>query len=131
MLTGLTLLLITIWKIKSEWIEARGAKFDYRGSGIYCVSLIALIYGLSLVPEILGVIIALVGIGGLLIFVKWESVVQSPVLDFHIFRHNKIFVFSNASAMIISCASYALIFLLSLYLQYVKGFTAEIAGLPF
>jgi EmrB/QacA subfamily drug resistance transporter len=127
-LTGFTLFTITIWKIKTEWIEAKGARFDYKGSIIFGVALVALIYGLSLLPGILGVVVAVSGIAGLLVFIKWESIVQSPILDIKLFRNNKVFVLSNIATIMMSCSSFALAFLLSLYLQYVKGLTAEIAG---
>ncbi len=46
-LFSIVLVLITI---KGEWAEARGEKFDYVGSILYGMSLIALIYGFSLLP---------------------------------------------------------------------------------
>ena len=42
------------WKLKGEWAEAKGEKFDLVGSIIYGLALVALIYGLSLLPEISG-----------------------------------------------------------------------------
>jgi len=45
----------------------------------------------------------------------------------NIFR-NKVFAFSNLAALINYSATFAVGFLLSLHLQYVKGFSAQIAG---
>jgi EmrB/QacA subfamily drug resistance transporter len=128
-LTGLTVLTITIWKVKADWIEAKGAKFDYKGTTIYCLALVALIYGFSLIPNTTGIILAVIGIMGLLAFIKWESKEPSPILDVNTFRYNRVFILSNIATFILYCANFAVMFLLSLYLQYVKGFTAEIAGL--
>jgi EmrB/QacA subfamily drug resistance transporter len=129
--TGLALIAITLWKVKREWVEARGARFDYRGSSVWCVSLVALIYGLSLLPDIKGAVIAGIGLIAVFIFIKLESSEPSPMLDIKLFRHNRLFVFSNLSAVIVSCSSFALMLLLSIYLQYVKGLSPEKAGLIF
>ena len=44
------LLLVTAWKLKPEWAEARGERFDLFGSVIYGAGLVALMYGLSDYP---------------------------------------------------------------------------------
>jgi MFS family permease len=46
-----------------------------------------------------------------------------------LFRHNRVFALSNLAALINYSATFAVGFLLSLYLQYVKGFSAREAGL--
>jgi len=54
---------------------------------------------------------------------------SSPVLDMSVFRHNTAFTCSNLAAMINYAATYAVAFLLSLYLQYIKMLGPETAGL--
>jgi MFS family permease len=54
---------------------------------------------------------------------------RHPVLEVGFFRHNTVFAFSNLAALINYSATFAVAFLLSLYLQYVKGFSPEHAGL--
>ncbi len=51
---GLIIIVITLWKLSGEWVEAKGEKFDLLGSISYGVTLISLIYGLSILPEISG-----------------------------------------------------------------------------
>ena len=55
--------------------------------------------------------------------------IPSPVLDITLLTKNRIFAFSNLSALINYSATFAVTFLLSLDLQYTKGFTPEHAGL--
>ncbi|HUU75811.1 MAG TPA: MFS transporter, partial [Methanoregulaceae archaeon] len=62
-------------------------------------------------------------------FFWWEKGCISPVFDISVFRHNTAFTFSNLAAMINYAATYAVAFLLSLYLQYTKGLSPEAAGL--
>jgi MFS family permease len=63
------------------------------------------------------------------VFVYWESRFKHPVLDMALFRRNKAFAFSNMAALINYSATFAVTFLMSLYLQYVKELTPEEAGL--
>jgi len=61
--------------------------------------------------------------------VKVELKTTFPVLDMKLFSENRVFAFSNLSALINYAATFALSFMLSLYLQYVKGMEAREAGL--
>ena len=106
-----------------------GDKFDLVGSVIYCLTLVGIIYGLSLLPAILGIWIILIGILGGFAFIQWEKKVSSPVLNINLFKNNTVFAFSNLAALINYCATFAVTFLLSLYLQYIKGFSPQTAGL--
>jgi len=54
---------------------------------------------------------------------------KSPVLNVSMFQHNTVFTLSNVAALINYMATSASGFLLSLYLQYVKGLNPEVAGL--
>jgi len=126
---GLIIIVFILWKLKGEWAEARGEKFDFSGSLIYSLTLIAIIYGFSLLPAMSGAWLILVGALGILAFVKWEIKVKNPVLDINLFRNNSVFAFSNLAALINYSATFAVTFLLSLYLQYVKGLSPQNAGL--
>ena len=123
------LLTVTLFKLKSEWSEARGEKFDLAGSVIYGIGLIAVIYGLSELPAWLGFLSLSAGMVTLLAFIKWETVTESPVLDITLFLNNQVFAFSNLAAFINYSATFAVSFLLSLYLQYIRGLTPGSAGI--
>jgi MFS family permease len=120
---------LTFWKLKGEWAGARGEKFDLVGSAVYGLSLVALMYGFSLLPAASAVWLVLLGAVGIFAFIRWEMKVDSPVFNTGLFRHNAVFAFSNLAALINYCATSATAFLLSLYLQYTKGLTPDKAGL--
>ncbi|MCP8317838.1 MAG: MFS transporter [archaeon] len=126
---GLIIIAFIFLKLKGEWAEAKGEKFDFTGSTIYSLMLIAIMYGLSLLPTASGAWLILIGALGIFAFVKWEMKVESPVLDVNLFRNNRVFAFSNLAALINYSATFAVSFLLSLYLQYIKGLTPQNAGL--
>jgi len=126
---GFTAVLLILWKIKGEWAECRGEKFDLTGSVIYGVAVVAVMYGFSVLPAFKGAVLIAVGILGVIIFALYEMRIPSPVLDITLLTKNRIFAFSNLSALINYSATFAVTFLLSLDLQYTKGFTPEHAGL--
>ena len=127
---GVMTLIVIFWKFKGkEWAEAEGEKFDYTGSMIYTFMLIAFMYGLSLLPAMTGIWLLLAGMIGLLVFIRWETKVEHPVLDVTLFRTNRVFTFSNMAALINYSATFAVGFLLSLYLQFIKGFSPLNAGM--
>ena len=120
---------VVLWKLKGEWAGAKGEKFDFVGSVIYIIGLVALVYGFTLLPEMSGVCLIIGGAIGLSAFTKWEMRTRSPVLDINLFRNSKAFTLSNVAALINYSATFAVAFLMSLYLQYLKGFNPESAGL--
>jgi EmrB/QacA subfamily drug resistance transporter len=126
---GLAVIGVVLWKLKGEWAGAKGEKFDFAGSVIYSLGLAALVYGFTLLPAMLGVGLIIGGIIGLSAFTRWEMRTRSPVLDISLFKNSKTFTFSNVAALINYSATFAITFLISLYLQYVKGFNPESAGL--
>jgi len=126
---GLIIIVITLWKLSGEWVEAKGEKFDLLGSIIYGVALISLIYGLSILPEISGIMLIFIASLAFLAFILWESNTKNPLLNLSLFRGNSVFTFSNLAALINYSATFAVSFLLSLYLQYIKGFSVQDAGL--
>ncbi len=126
---GLVIIIFTFWKLKGEWAEAEGEKFDFIGFSIYGIALSTLIYGFSLLPGKAGIVLILIGVSGILLFVKWEMETESPVLNMYLFKNNITFTFSNLAALINYSATFAVSFLLSLYLQYIKNFNPKTAGL--
>ncbi len=126
---GLGIVAVVAWKLKGEWAGAKGERFDLIGSAIYSLALVAVMYGLSRLPATVGVGLILAGAVGIVAFVRREIRTQNPVLDVNLFGHNTVFAFSNLAALINYSATSAVGFLLSLYLQYIKGFSPQNAGL--
>ena len=126
---GAALVCSILWKLKGEWAEAKGERLDVIGSTAYCLALMSLMYGFYLLPAGLALLFLSFGIAGLFLFAKWEDRVKNPVLDLSLFRHNRVFALSNLAMFINYGATYAIGFLISLYLQYVKHLTPQTAGL--
>ncbi len=124
-----TALVLTIFRLKGEWADARGEGFDLSGSVIFGAGLVSLMYGFSRLPSTPGIILTAAGVLALAGFVVFELRIPTPLLDLRLFRHNRIFAFSNLAALFNYSATAAVAFLMSLYLQYIKGLPPQKAGL--
>jgi len=125
----LLVIFLVLWKIKGEWAHSRGEKFDTPGAAVFGLSLIALIYGSSLLPGATGIILMVIGITGLAAFARLETHVTSPVLDIKALKSNRAFLFSNLATLLGYSSTFAMAYLISLYLQYIKALTPDRAGL--
>lgn len=126
---GIVTIFGIIKTIKSEWAEAKGEAFDWQGSVIYMISISSLMFGFSKLPKDYAIGLTIAGIFGFTLFIYSELRVKFPVLNISLFRENRVFAFSNLAALINYAATFAVTFILSLYLQYVRGLQPRDAGL--
>jgi EmrB/QacA subfamily drug resistance transporter len=125
---GLLVIFLLATKLKGEWAGSQGEKFDLAGAMVYGGALAAFMYGLSRLPGPAGIMLVLAGCIGMAFFVRRELKIEAPLLNISLFAGNVAFSFSNLAALINYSATFAVTFLMSLYLQYVKGFTPQHAG---
>lgn len=125
---GLAILGLVLWKLKEEWAEAAGERFDLGGSLVYCASVVAVMCGFLMASHA-GMALLAAGLAGLALFLYWEIRVKSPILDWSLFRHNRVFALSNAATFINYSATYGIAYLISLYLQFIKHLSPQGAGL--
>lgn len=125
--------LLVVWitwrHIRDEWADARGEKFDWRGSLLYLISMSAFMYGFSRIPAAQGIILGASGFTGLVLFALYELKIPFPVFNIALFTRNRVFAFSNLAALINYATTFAITFLLSLFLQYVAGLSPRDAGM--
>jgi EmrB/QacA subfamily drug resistance transporter len=126
---GIAILLLVLFRLKEEWAEAKGEPFDLKGSIIYGIGLTGIICGISLLPSLESLGLLIFGAAALCGFMMWERRTQSPVFPVSLFTTNRVFAFSSLAAFINYSATFAITFLLSLYLQHIKGLGPRDAGL--
>jgi EmrB/QacA subfamily drug resistance transporter len=122
---GIIIVLLSLIKLKTEWADAKGERFDFIGSVLYSMMLVSTMIGVSESSLLL----ISVGIGLLIIFVVHEGRISYPIMDIGLFRRNPTFALSNMSALLNYSATFAITFLLSLYLQYIKDLSPQHAGM--
>jgi len=123
------LVLVALCFLKQEWSESKGEKMDFFGSAIFGLALIGIIAGFSSITQIWGIVLVLAGTALIIVFAFYEKKAAQPVLNMDLFKNNRVLVFSSLAALANYSATFALSYLLSLYLQYVKGYEPSYAGL--
>ena len=125
---GIIVFLLNIAALKQEWAEAKSERFDWQGSLVYGISLSMFMYGLSVIPDWYGFVFIALGITGIFVFAKIEIHKRMPVFNMDLFLKNKLFAYSSITALINYSATFGIMFLMSLFLQYVKGMNPQEAG---
>ncbi len=126
---GAVTIAITVKMLKTEWTEALGESFDLVGSFVYCAALTALMLGFTALPGFTGAVLITIGTLLLIGFLVIESRMNNALLDVSLLVRNRVFAFSNLAALINYSATFAVTFLMSLYLQHVRGFDPTEAGI--
>jgi MFS family permease len=125
---GIILLIILFWKLKMEWAEARGESFDLKGTVVYSISLVALLYGFSSLLEDLGKLFLVMGLVGIMGFFFLEKRTESPILRLEIFK-NRRSSFTALAMLSLNIAISAMATLLSLYFQSLRGLEPQTTAL--
>jgi EmrB/QacA subfamily drug resistance transporter len=126
---GAIIIVAVISNLRGEWRGSKGGRFDAIGSVLYGLGLTGAIYGLSKLPSLEGMMLVVGGFAVLGLFFWWEVRVESPVLPVGLLRGNPVFGLSNLAALINYSATFGVTFLLSLYLQGIRGFDPRSAGI--
>jgi len=125
LLVGLTALML----LRIRTAERGPEPFDMRGALLYVVAMSLFMFGLSRLPDFSAIILTLIG-GILLLAFGWiELRTASPVFNMHLLLKNRVFGLSNLAALINYATTFAVTFILSLYLQYIIGLSPRDAGM--
>jgi EmrB/QacA subfamily drug resistance transporter len=115
--------------LRGEWVEARGERFDWTGSVLYGAGLAGVIYGFSTLSSSHGAACLVAGTVLFALFIRHERRHASPVFDVRLLSGNRVFRLSLLAALVNYAATSGIAFMLSLYLQFVRGLDARHAGL--
>jgi len=126
---AILVIILTVLYIPGEWREANERQFDLAGAFLYSVMLFGCIYGLTLLPSLLGISWMVSGLVFLVLFIWWEQRVPAPIVEIALFRKSPVFLYSNIAALINYAMVFAVGFLMSLYLQYNRGIDPQTTGL--
>jgi len=125
---GLMVMIVAITYLGRDNIKSDTSQLDYKGALMYALALAALVYGSSAIKTLLGQIILSSGILLMILFI-WQqgnsTIAFFPTKEFKV---NRLFAFSNLAALINYSATFAIVFLISLYLQKVLNFSPRTAG---
>lgn len=127
---GIGALIAACSGLASEKAENREKSMDIKGCVLYCVFIVLLMYGLSeagkgsWTPAA-----ALVGAAFGAVFVVHELRADDPAVNVRLFTENRGYGFSNLAALMNYGATFAISYLISIYLQVAAGYSSQTAGL--
>lgn len=125
----LLVIILGLINLKGEWRGPEGQKFDIPGALIYGGAVIALMYGFSILPALSGFALILLSGIGFAVFFRYEKGLQYPLFNVNLFSGNPVLTYSCVAALIMYSSTFSVTFLMSLYLQNIREFTPQLAGL--
>ena len=120
---------IVLGLVRGECELSRRRGLDVPGMVLYSLSLLVLVTGFSMLPGFTGVLVTAGGVAILALFSLRELRAGEPVLDLRLLSRNRTFAMAALAALLFNVSNFAVIFLLSLYLQDIRGFDARFSGL--
>ena len=125
----LLVILLALINLKGEWRGPAGQKFDLPGAFIHAATVIALMYGFSILPTPSGFTLILLSGIGFVVFYKYEKTRRHPLFDVKLFSGNPALTYSCLTALLMYSSVFSITFLMSLYLQNIRGLAPQLAGL--
>ena len=125
----LSVIILSVLFLTPDHKKAVWGTFDFKGALVYMTAISTLILGFSQLPDIHAIVLTVVSIFLMGLFICLELHTDSPVMEIGLFKNNRVFAFSNLSAFINYATTFAVSFVLSLYLQYIKGLSPRDTGL--
>ena len=120
--------ILAITRFKYDWVDAEGEKLDILGSFLLGISLIVILYGFSDFTNNYSLFLVIAGIIGISLFYLVEKRAAFPLINLDLFKIKR-YTFGNITAFINYGAFVSVGFILTLYLQYLKGYSPITAGL--
>ncbi|ABD41661.1 major facilitator superfamily MFS_1 [Methanospirillum hungatei JF-1] len=125
---ALIVVVLTILFLHDEWKDLKSG-FDSGGAVLYGCMLMGIMYGLTVLPSPASILWIGGGVAGGYLFFRWEQKQERPLIRLSTFRTNRTFLCSNVAAMINYAVVFAVGFLVSLSLQYTRGFDPATTGM--
>lgn len=99
-----------------------------KGSIVFAIGILLLIYGFSIFNTAIGFIITVAGVLLLILFGKIELNSKYPAYDIKLYK-NKKFLSSNIASILSYIATFVVTTIVNYNFQYVRGFDSQLSGL--
>lgn len=114
--------------VKGEWKSSKPESLDKLGSLLFAAWVSAFFVGMSDIEDTFHLLLLILGMVLLFVFVKHQGNAKSPLIRIRALRENRIFSRSILSSFLMYSANFPIVFLMSLYLQYIHNLTPLEAG---
>ena len=115
---------------KTESVKNDGETIKTSSVILFVISFGLLMLGIAtFMQNIWSYFVLTAGIVLVIIYIKMELRRETPLLEVKLFKGNRVLSFSLLAGILNYAAMFAITYLMSLYLQLARGFTADISGL--
>ncbi len=125
---GLLITLLIQYGIAKLPPLSKKSRLDIFASVVFGAGLTSLLYGLSVKPGVIALVLLCTSAVCFVIFIKRELTSSNPILGIALLKHVG-FAFSNLAALINYCATFAVTYTLTIFLQSVKNYSPQDSGL--
>ena len=109
--------------------KIKEANIDFAGNATFILGVFLVMYGLSEIGgKSFAIWMLIAGILTLAVFVKVEEKSPAPLIDVRLLKENPPYARSNIAALLSYGATFAVSYLLSMYLQGIRDMTSQEAG---
>lgn len=132
---GAAALITAYLELPAERSENSGRSFDTKGNVLFVCFIVLMMYGLSELGSsgsgavIIAAVTASLGVIAGIWFIRHELKTDDPAVNVRLFKENIGYAFSNLSALLNYSATFAISYLISIYLQVVMGYSSQSAGI--
>ncbi len=104
--------------------------FDLSGNLLFIIAVTVSLYALTnLSIQRFSWVLLIIGLGFGVLFIFRETRAADPMIRISMFTKDAAFTLSNIAALLNYGATFAITYLVSIYLQSIKGFTSQTAGM--
>ncbi len=122
---AIALVLLTI---KGDWKSEKPGKFDWRGSLLFVSWTSALFFALSGLPDWRYLVLLVIGFILLAWFIRQQKANPQPLVNINALQQNRVLNRSMLAGLFMYAAHAPLLFLFSLYLQYIQQMSPADSG---
>jgi MFS family permease len=126
----IALILVTLIAIfvKGDWRKEQQVPFDWQGAVIFGTGTTVFVIALTELPQWNHVLMLLASLMLMSLFIWHQSTIDQPLIRWQMFTQSRLYSCSLAAAFFMYASLYPLVFLLSLYLQYIHQLSPSDTG---
>ena len=121
-------MMLTFVKLKGEWSSEDAQKLDWTGSFLLSCLFLTLFIGFTNLPATYAFALLILSVLLGILFARHNKRVEFPIVNLKLVWQNHGLSRSLIASIMMYAGSYGLQFLMGLYLQYNRGFSATDAG---
>lgn len=119
---------LIVVNLKGEWKSQSPTRVDWLGGLIFAIWSSAFFIGVSTLPGKVSYLLLGIGAACLILFYYQQVNSKHPLVRFRAIMDNHVFSRSLMASVCVYASNYPLIFLFSLYLQFIQGLSPHGAG---